>query len=166
MLLFGTQALGSVLWGAVAEWMGVVAAFLIAAAALVIGLATIRLWPFYDVSGLDRNAAPFWPEPELAFDVAPNSGPVMVETAYSIAPDREEAFLEAMIQVRLSRLRTGARRWVLYRDGEKPHPFSRPSSLPPGKNTCASTGTASPAPIATSTQRREAFPTRPRKRGT
>jgi MFS family permease len=123
MLLFGTQALGSVLWGAVAEWMGVVAAFLIAAAALIIGLATIRLWPFYDVSGLDRNAAPFWPEPQLAFDVAPNSGPVMVETAYSIAPDREEAFLEAMIQVRLSRLRTGASRWVLYRDGEKPHSF-------------------------------------------
>jgi quinol monooxygenase YgiN len=47
----------------------------------------------------------------------------MVETAYSIAPDREEAFLEAMIQVRLSRLRTGASRWVLYRDGEKPHSF-------------------------------------------
>jgi MFS family permease len=123
MLLFGTQALGSVLWGAVAEWIGVVAAFLIAAAALIIGLATIRLWPFYDVSGLDRRATPFWPEPQLAFEVAPNSGPVMVETVYSIAPDREEAFLEAMIQVRLSRLRTGASRWALYRDGEKPHTF-------------------------------------------
>jgi quinol monooxygenase YgiN len=47
----------------------------------------------------------------------------MVETVYSIAPDREEAFLEAMIQVRLSRLRTGASRWALYRDGEKPHTF-------------------------------------------
>jgi hypothetical protein len=103
--------------------MGVVVAFLIAAAALLIGLATIRLWPFYDVSGLDRGAAPYWPEPQLAFDVAPNSGPVMVETVYSIALDREEAFLEAMIQVRLSRLRTGASRWALYRDGEKPHTF-------------------------------------------
>ena len=47
----------------------------------------------------------------------------MVETVYSIAPNREEAFLEAMIQVRLSRLRTGTSRWALYRDGEKPHTF-------------------------------------------
>src|SRR5260370_11424102 len=58
MLLFGTQALGSVLWGAVAAWMGVVAAVLIAAADLVIRLATIPLWPFSCGSGLDRNAAP------------------------------------------------------------------------------------------------------------
>ncbi len=46
-----------------------------------------------------------------------------VETVYSIAPHCEEAFLEAMIQVRLSRLRTGASRWTLYRDGERPHTF-------------------------------------------
>ena len=123
MLLFGAQALGSLLWGAVAEWLGVVATFLIAAAALLIGLATIRFWPFFDVTGLDRRAALFWPEPQLAFDADPNSGPVMVETVYSIAPDREEAFLDAMVQVRLSRLRTGASRWVLFRDGEIPHTF-------------------------------------------
>jgi len=123
MLLFGTQALGSVLWGAVAEWMGVVAAFVIAAAALIIGVATIRLWPFFDVTQLDRSVAPFWPEPQLVFDPEPSSGPVMVETEYSIAPDREEAFLDAMIQVRLSRLRTGASRWALYRDGEKANTY-------------------------------------------
>jgi MFS family permease len=123
MLLFGTQALGSVLWGAVAEWMGVVAAFLIAAAALIIGLATIRLWPFIDVALLDRSVAPFWPEPQLVFDPEPSSGPVLVETEYTIATEREEAFLDAMVQVRLSRLRTGATRWTLYRDGEKAHTF-------------------------------------------
>ncbi len=123
MLLFGAQALGSVLWGAVAEWFGVVAAFLIAAAALIIGLATLRLWPFFDVTGLDRSVVPFWPEPQLVFDPEPGSGPVMVETVYTIAPEREEAFLEAMAQVRLSRLRTGATRWTLYRDGERAHTF-------------------------------------------
>src|SRR5260370_16339102 len=123
MLLFGTQALGSALWGAVAEWMGVVAAFLIAAAALIIGLATIRFWPLYDVSGLDRQAAPFWPEPQLAFDPAPNSGPVMVETVYSIAPDREEAFLQPTIQIRLPPLRPRARRCTPSRDAEIPHTF-------------------------------------------
>jgi hypothetical protein len=47
----------------------------------------------------------------------------MVETVYTIAHQREEAFLEAMAQVRLSRLRTGATRWTLYRDGEKAHTF-------------------------------------------
>jgi MFS family permease len=123
MLLFGTQALGSVLWGAVAEWMGVVAAFLIAAATLIIGLSTIRLWPFFDVAQLDRSVSPFWPEPQLVFDPEPSSGPVMVETVYTIAAEREGAFLDAMVQVRLSRLRTGASRWALYRDGEQAHTF-------------------------------------------
>lgn len=123
MLLFGAQALGSVLWGAVAEWVGVVATFLIAAAALIVGLATLRRWPFFDIGGLDRSVTPVWPEPQLVFDPEPDSGPVMVETVYSIAPEHEDAFLEAMAQVRLSRLRTGATRWTLYRDGEKARTF-------------------------------------------
>jgi quinol monooxygenase YgiN len=47
----------------------------------------------------------------------------MVETVYTIATEREQAFLDAMVQVRLSRLRTGASRWALYRDGEQAHTF-------------------------------------------
>ncbi len=123
MLLFGAQAVGALLWGLVAEWLGVVFTFEIAAATLGIGLATIRLWPFIVTSGMDRNLVTVWPEPQLAFDPELDSGPVVVENIYTIAPHKVQPFLEAMEHVRLSRLRTGASRWMLYRDGEKAHTY-------------------------------------------
>jgi quinol monooxygenase YgiN len=43
--------------------------------------------------------------------------------AATVAPDREQRFLEAMRAVRLSRLRTGAVRWELYRDGQTANRF-------------------------------------------
>jgi MFS family permease len=130
MLLFGAQALGALLWGLVAEWLGLVPAFVIAAAALVAGLATIRLWPLVDTSGMDRSTAAVWPEPQLVFDPELDSGPVVVENVYTIAPDKVEQFLDAMSHVRLSRLRTGASRWALYRDGEKSNTFVEMFTVP------------------------------------
>jgi len=46
-----------------------------------------------------------------------------VTTIYTIAPENEQRFLQAMGQVRKSRLRTGAVDWGLYRDGETVNRF-------------------------------------------
>ena len=54
MVLFGTQAVGAVIWGAMAQPLGLVTTFLIAGAVMVAGVATIRLWPLLDTSGMDR----------------------------------------------------------------------------------------------------------------
>ena len=123
MVLFGSQGLGAIIWGAVAEPLGVSAAFLIAAAATVAGVATLRLWPFLDTTGMDRRTMAYWPEPHLAFDAKLDSGPVVVKKTYTIASDKEPSFLEAMARVRQSRLRTGATQWGLFRDGELGHRF-------------------------------------------
>ena len=92
----------------------------IAAAALVVGAATARRWPLIDTVGMDRSTVVSWPEPALAVEVTPESGPVVVTHTYSIAPEDEQRFLGAMQHVRLSRLRTGATQWGLFRDGEAP----------------------------------------------
>ena len=123
MVLFGAQALGSVLWGVIAGPVGLVATFLIAAAFMVAGIATIRLWPLLDTSGIDRSLAVYWPEPHLVLDPDPQDGPVLVTSTYTIAPENEQAFLQAMSWVRQSRLRTGATEWGLYRDGETAQRF-------------------------------------------
>jgi hypothetical protein len=123
MVLFGTQAIGVVIWGVVAQPLGLVTTFEIAAGVLVAGLATIRLWPLLDTSGMDRNLAVYWPEPHLVLEPEPESGPVVVENTYSIAAEKEQQFLEAMSRLRLSRLRTGATQWGLFRDGERAHRF-------------------------------------------
>jgi MFS family permease len=54
-VLFGSQALGAVLWGFVAEPKGVVPAYLIAAGLMVGGAATIRMWPLIDTAGMDSR---------------------------------------------------------------------------------------------------------------
>jgi quinol monooxygenase YgiN len=52
-----------------------------------------------------------------------DAGPVLVAVHFTVTPEREAAFLAAMDQLRQSRRRTGATRWELYRDGERPDRF-------------------------------------------
>jgi hypothetical protein len=47
----------------------------------------------------------------------------VVTTTYTVAPEKQEQFLRAMTNVRLSRLRTGATQWGLFRDAEAPSRF-------------------------------------------
>jgi len=53
-----------------------------------------------------------------------------VTVEYTIAADREQAFLEAMEHLGQSRRRTGATRWELYRDGDHPNRFLELFSVP------------------------------------
>lgn len=122
-VLFGSQAIGAVLWGVVAGPLSLVWTFVLAAGILLAGMTTIRFWPLYDTSGMDRSAVVFWPEPVLEVEPGPDSGPVLVLTTYTIAPEREQAFIRLMAQVRQSRLSTGAIRWSLYQDMEVEHRF-------------------------------------------
>jgi MFS family permease len=123
MVFFGSQALGAVLWGAIAAPAGLRATFLAAAGLMLAGAATIPLRPLIDTGGMGRDTAVYWPEPTLVVNLDPTSGPVVVETRYTIATAREQQFLEAMSKVRLSRLRTGATQWGLFRDSESEHVF-------------------------------------------
>ena len=123
MVLYGAQAGGAIIWGVIAGSVGLVTTFLLAAAVLTAGVATIRLLPLFDTSGFDRSLAVYWPEPHLLIEPDPQDGPVLVTSTYTIAPENEQAFFQAMSWVRRSRLRTGAVEWGIYRDGETAHRF-------------------------------------------
>jgi MFS family permease len=123
MVLFGSQAVGALLWGAVAGPAGIVPTFLIAAALMAAGAASIKVWPLIDTQGMGRDTAVYWPEPQLVAPIDPDRGPVVVRTTYTVTSDHEQAFLDAMSQVRLSRLRTGATEWGLFREGEATNVF-------------------------------------------
>jgi predicted MFS family arabinose efflux permease len=117
-VLFGSQAIGALLWGAVASRAGLVSTFLIAAGLMAAGAATIAVWPLIDTHKMGRDTAVYWPEPQLLTAVDSSDGPVVVKTAYTVKPANQEAFIAAMAQVRLSRLRTGATQWGLFRNAE------------------------------------------------
>jgi predicted MFS family arabinose efflux permease len=117
-VLFGSQAVGAVVWGVLADTTTLEATLLVATGVMLVAAATIRVWPLQQTTGLDRSVAVAWPQPRLVVNTDHRSGPVIVRTIYTVAPEREEGFLRAMAKVRLSRLRTGATQWGLFRDGE------------------------------------------------
>jgi MFS family permease len=123
MVLFGSQGAGALLWGLFAEPFGLVTTFLTAAAVLLAGAATIRALPFRDTSWMDRSLVTPWPEPHLVVDQEQTEGPVVVSMTFTVSPENETPFFEAMAKLRRARLRTGASRWGLYRDGEVPRRF-------------------------------------------
>ena len=123
IVLFGGQAFGAIVFGAIADILGLVEALLIAAGLAAAAAATIRIWPFFETTGVDRGAAVYWPEPQLAAGIDPDGGPVVVVSTYQVRPEREGSFVKAMARVRESRLRTGAVSWGLYRDGAEGRTF-------------------------------------------
>ena len=123
MVLFGSLGAGALGFGLVADHLGVLPALLIAAALLILTSASLRVWPFPDISSMDRTRWS-WPEPLLAPELEPRSGAVMVAVTYTVPPDREGLFMEDMKQMRNARLSTGAVQWGIFRDAVAPQQFT------------------------------------------
>jgi MFS family permease len=123
MVFAGAQAAGALFWGALSDAYGLVVAHLAAAVVMAGGALTLRWWPMRDTSGMNRDPAAYWPEPHLVLEPDDHDGPVLVTVAYPVRAENEAAFVAAMEAVRRSRLRTGAVRWGLFRDGAEPGRF-------------------------------------------
>ncbi|WP_425432357.1 MFS transporter [Geodermatophilus amargosae] len=123
MVFAASQAAGSLLWGLVAQAVGLRPTFLAAAVLMVAGAVTVALWPLPDVAHLDRDPAVYWTDPDLAYEPDPRVGPVLVVVRYVVPPEAQGPFLEAMEPVRRSRLQTGATSCRLYQDGINPSLF-------------------------------------------
>ncbi|MDI5940189.1 MFS transporter, partial [Micromonospora sp. DH15] len=130
MVFAGGQALGALAWGALGELAGLVTALAVAGAAMAVAALTVPLWPLRDTRGVDRDPAVYWPEPHLTLDAHPRTGPVLVTVSYTVPPERQDAFVEAMRAVGRSRRRTGAMRWGLFRAGERAHGFVEVYQVP------------------------------------
>ena len=119
----GAQTAGALLWGLVANQAGVQPTVLLAAVMVAAGAGAGVFWRVPETGHLDPQPAVYWGEARLAVDPEPGTGPVLVSVRYTVTPERQAAFLQAMDQLRRSRRRTGATRWELYRDGAHPDRF-------------------------------------------
>ena len=117
MVFQGGMALGSVVWGAVAERTSVSTALLSAAAAMTLSLPFLLRIPV--LKGTLPDLTPYkWkrPVPTLAAAPDPEDGPVRISVDYQVAPENLPAFTHAIYQLKGVRLRDGAIRWAIYRD--------------------------------------------------
>jgi len=120
MALMGGSAAGSMLWGQVAGMSNVRNAVIAAAVfGPLVLLATRRVSV---EGGGDEDLTPALPAslPEVAIEVEPDDGPVMVTVEYHIDPARAAEFSQVMQATRSARLRQGALSWALLRDTSVP----------------------------------------------
>jgi len=119
MALMGGTAFGAMLFGKVAGWASVPMAILAAAA---IGLFLLLLTRRFSVEGeeADFSPAPVRSAPDVAIEIGPDEGPVMVTVEYLIDPARAAGFAAVMQRTRAARLRQGALSWGLFRDTSVP----------------------------------------------
>ena len=115
MVTAGSQAVGAVFWGSGATGAGYAPTLAFAAVVLALAGASVLVLPLLPGTGeLDRSVAAAEPDLEVpAEQPRPDSGPVTVLIAYEVAADRSDAFVHAMHDVRLTRMRTGATDWEL-----------------------------------------------------
>ncbi|MEZ0114543.1 MFS family permease [Catenulispora sp. EB89] len=124
LVFMGGQAIGSLGWGALAAPLGLTTVLVIAAALLVLAAVSVRWLPLHALTGkLDRTTNANWPDPHLTYEPDLDSGPILVVKRYQVAPSDQAAFREAMDWVGLSRRRTGATRWGVFRDGDQEDTF-------------------------------------------
>lgn len=117
---FGGMALGSWIWGLLAEAHGSPIALLAAAAAMLGGAAIGFGLPLPDRTDLNLDPLNRWRMPDVAINLQPRSGPVAIMIEYVIRSQDEADFLDAMIDRQRIRRRDGARHWTLMRDTGDP----------------------------------------------
>jgi MFS family permease len=120
MTAFGGLAVGSWIFGIIADHHGPVDALYIAAALQFVGALAGLFWPFPSISDANLDPQDLWREPDTAVPVEPRSGPIVITIEHRVLPANIVAFLAAMGERRRIRRRDGARGWRLLRDLGEP----------------------------------------------
>ena len=126
MIFQGGMAMGSVLWGFIAEHSTTPAAFTVAAAGLLVTLPIVHR--FKILQGRTPDFTPYEfkrPAPELVgIDIEhapdPHEGPVRISIEYVIPLDCYAEFTQRIHTLKGVRLRDGAIRWGVFREASDP----------------------------------------------
>ncbi len=116
----GGIAVGSAVWGIVADRLGNPTTLLLAAIGLLVGLTVAARYRLTTIGKLDLTPSLHWPEPTVMLDLRPEDGPVLITIEYQVDPARGSDFAEVMHDLRSVRRRDGAIRWGLFEDTANP----------------------------------------------
>lgn len=116
----GGLAIGSAVWGLVAQQAGNQIALLSAAIGLGLGLLAVGQYRLAAGEKLDLTTSAHWTEPVVIHDPHPEAGPVLITVEYHIDPARSQEFTHLMHQLRITRKRDGAIRWGIFYDTANP----------------------------------------------
>jgi MFS family permease len=120
MALFLGTAVGSWLWGVVAQSHGLRLALGLSAATHLACALLGFIARLVDGEIFDFTPLACWVEPQPLDRLGLGSGPIIVTIEHRVAADSRDAFLDAMAARRRLRMRDGARQWELVRDSDDP----------------------------------------------
>ncbi len=120
MVVFGGMAIGSWMWGEIAENISLVTALAASCAVLTLSVLLGLHARIPQAESLNLGAARGDLNVTPKVEVGPESGRVITTVTYQVAPRDHAAFVEAMQEVRRIRRRDGARRWMLMQDMSEP----------------------------------------------
>jgi MFS family permease len=122
VVFMGGMAVGSILWGQVATYIGIPNALTAAAVCIVAAIAATWRFKLGQHQVFDFTPTMDWPQPVVAEPPEPDV-PVMVTIHYHIQTDKRAEFVAAMQHVRQMRRRNGAYFWQLFHDSAEPSRF-------------------------------------------
>ncbi|WP_208621333.1 MFS transporter [Azospirillum oryzae] len=117
---YGGIALGSWIWGSLAERFGIGQALALSALVLVLAVLAGLRWAAPKDEEANWEPLNRWKEPSIAMDIQHRSGPIVVTIEYRIHEKDVPKFLSLMAERRRIRRRDGARHWHLLRDLAEP----------------------------------------------
>ena len=121
MLYWGGIAMGSIMWGIVAEFFGIPVVLLAASFGLIVGLAAAIRYKLEPRIDIDMSPSMHWSMPNISIDIDDHKdGSALVEIEFLIDPAHSREFENVMQEVRILRLRDGAINWGLFHDVENP----------------------------------------------
>lgn len=115
-VFFGSLTLGSVIWGEIAERVGLSVAHFLAAAGATAAIPLTWRWKLQTGAGVDLSPSMHWPAPLTTKTIAHDRGPVLVTVEYRIHPQNRAAFLKALGRIEQQRRRDGAYAWGVFED--------------------------------------------------
>lgn len=116
----GGLAAGSWVWGTVSQTHSLSWALGLAAVALLLVAAAGILFPIRERRESEPDPSEKFNAPEIALNLKPRSGPIVVKVEYLIPEKYVEPFLDLMRERRHVQSRVGARNWTLQRNLQKP----------------------------------------------
>lgn len=121
--------IGSVIAGVLADALNTALAITIMSAALLLVALSVYALRLPTITDVDvQSDHEVWERVDHPEDV--HGGPVAVLVTWTVDPANVDEFLEAMATVRTSRLRSGAYRWMLCHEPERPGQFTELFEVP------------------------------------
>jgi MFS family permease len=130
LVTIGLQPIGAFVAGATAELTGAgVSVALLTGATILLGVVLLRIdLPVLGELSEPAPAPDDWSLPRHARAVG--GSPIVVATTWDVEPDRLSEFLDVLRELRRQRFRTGATRWSVFRDADRPHVVTELFSVP------------------------------------